>query len=310
MAMFACPSISCTIFGCVPLDRRSVAHVCLRSWNLMRGKSARSRSGLNERYVRLPTSVGVPTVEVNTKPVSPTLSRPSSVPRSALPSGPPGPRRRRRRASPRAPCRAWVVLVFLFNSPEKAGGVITIVATAAASMILISILLSVLSTVFRYQRASGMERQQLKWAALAAALAGLFALGHLLSLDPLLPESLWNLLDVATITGLYIAVGIAVLKYRLYDLDLVVNRALVYGALTASVVAIYVLVVGYLGALFRTGGNLFVSLVATGLVAVLFQPLRERLQRGVNRLMHGERDEPYAVVSRLGQRLEATHSPG
>src|SRR5215212_2339678 len=70
MEMFACPSISCTIFGWVTLDKRSVAHVCLRSWNLMRGKSARSRSGLNERYVRLPTSTGVPTVEVNTKLVS------------------------------------------------------------------------------------------------------------------------------------------------------------------------------------------------------------------------------------------------
>jgi len=65
-------------------------------------------------------------------------------------------------------------------------------------------------------------------------------------------------------------------------------------------------VVGYLGALFQTGGNLLISLVATGLVAILFQPLRERLQRGVNRLMYGERDDPYGVLSRLGQRLEAT----
>ncbi|MDQ3965721.1 MAG: GAF domain-containing sensor histidine kinase, partial [Actinomycetota bacterium] len=72
---------------------------------------------------------------------------------------------------------------------------------------------------------------------------------------------------------------------------------------------IYVLVVGYLGALFRTGGNLLISLVATGLVAVLFAPLRDRLQRGVNRLTYGERDEPYKVLSRLGRRLEGTLSP-
>ncbi|HZB98325.1 MAG TPA: GAF domain-containing sensor histidine kinase, partial [Candidatus Sulfotelmatobacter sp.] len=97
--------------------------------------------------------------------------------------------------------------------------------------------------------------------------------------------------------------------YRLYDIDIVINRTLVYGTLTASVVAIYVLVVGYLGALFRTGGNLAISLLATGVVAVLFQPLRDRLQRGVNRLMYGERDDPYAVVSRLGERLEATLAP-
>jgi signal transduction histidine kinase len=75
------------------------------------------------------------------------------------------------------------------------------------------------------------------------------------------------------------------------------------------VIGIYVLIVGYLGALFRTGGNLPISLVATGLVAVLFQPLRDRFQRGINRLLYGERDEPYAVVARLGQRLEGTLAP-
>ena len=61
--------------------------------------------------------------------------------------------------------------------------------------------------------------------------------------------------------------------------------------------------------LFQARGNLAVSLLATGLVAVLFQPLRGRLQRGVNRLMYGERDDPYAVISRLGRRLEATLAP-
>jgi signal transduction histidine kinase len=71
-----------------------------------------------------------------------------------------------------------------------------------------------------------------------------------------------------------------------------------------------VLVVGYLGALFRAENNLGVSLLATGLVAVIFQPLRERLQLGVNRLMYGQRDEPVAVLSQLGARLEAAAVPG
>jgi signal transduction histidine kinase len=83
----------------------------------------------------------------------------------------------------------------------------------------------------------------------------------------------------------------------------------VYVALTACVVGVYVLVVGYLGATFRVDGSLAISLVATGIVAVLFAPLRERLQRGVNRLLYSERDEPYAVLSRLGQRLEAALDP-
>jgi signal transduction histidine kinase len=102
---------------------------------------------------------------------------------------------------------------------------------------------------------------------------------------------------------------IAILRYRLYDIDVVINRTLVYGALSACVVGIYVLAVVALGTLFQVQGNLAISLLATGLVAVVFQPLRSRLQRGVNRLMYGERDDPYAVISRLGRRLEATLAP-
>jgi DNA-binding NarL/FixJ family response regulator len=119
---------------------------------------------------------------------------------------------------------------------------------------------------------------------------------------------LFEIGETLAFAGVPVAVGIAVLKYRLYDIDLVINRTLVYGALTAIVVGIYVFVVGYLGALFRTE-DLLVSLIATGVVAVLFAPLRNRLQGIVNRLLYGERDDPYAALSRLGQRLEATLTP-
>ncbi|TME21462.1 MAG: GAF domain-containing protein, partial [Chloroflexi bacterium] len=80
------------------------------------------------------------------------------------------------------------------------------------------------------------------------------------------------------------------------------------GALTATVVGIYVLVLGYFGMVFQTRGDA-ASLLAAGIVAVLFQPLRVRLQRGVNHLLYGQRDEPYAVLARLGQRLEASLAP-
>jgi signal transduction histidine kinase len=109
-----------------------------------------------------------------------------------------------------------------------------------------------------------------------------------------------------------LSIGIAVLRYHLFDIDILINRTLLYGALTVSVVGIYVLVVGYLSVLFRTAGGqrqFAISVLATGLVALLFQPLRYRLQRGINRLMYGDRDDPYAVLSRLGQRLEATLAP-
>jgi signal transduction histidine kinase len=101
-----------------------------------------------------------------------------------------------------------------------------------------------------------------------------------------------------------------VLRYRLYDIDLIFNRALVYGALTLCIAAIYVLVVGSLGALLQGGQSLPLSLLAAGLVALAFQPLRAWLQRGVNRLLYGERDEPYAVLARLGQRLQGAIDPG
>ena len=106
-----------------------------------------------------------------------------------------------------------------------------------------------------------------------------------------------------------LSIGVAILRYRLWDIDIVINRTLVYGALSAIVVALYTLIVVALGELFQARADLAVSLVATGVVAVLFAPLRERLQRGANRLMYGERDDPYAVLSRLGRRLEATIAP-
>jgi hypothetical protein len=104
------------------------------------------------------------------------------------------------------------------------------------------------------------------------------------------------------------SIAVAMLRYRLYDIDLIIDRVLVYGDLTAGVAGLYVLAVGYLGTVLHTGNNLGVPLLATGLVTVLFHPLRDRLQRAINHLMYGERDDPYAVISRLGQRLDQTLS--
>ena len=106
-----------------------------------------------------------------------------------------------------------------------------------------------------------------------------------------------------------VSIVFAIQRYRLWDINILVNRALVYGALTTIVISIYVVVVGALGTMIQGRGNLLVSILATGLVAVLVQPLRDRLQRGVNRMMYGERDDPITVLSQLGQRLEATLAP-
>ncbi len=104
--------------------------------------------------------------------------------------------------------------------------------------------------------------------------------------------------------SIVIATGIAILRYRLWDIHILINRALVYGLLTALIVALYIVIVGTLGSLLQAGSSLPVSLVGTSIIAISFQPLRDRLQRSVNRLMYGERDDPYAVLGRLSERLE------
>ena len=174
------------------------------------------------------------------------------------------------------------------------------------------------SQVYRYRRHStAEERQQTKWVAFAiiTVVVGFIVLGGLFNLvfpqanQPDSPAYLVSLAYPLLLLLIPLSVGFAVLRYRLWDIDLVIRRALVYGVLTALVVSVYVVVVGYLGAIFRTSGNLLISLIATGIVAVLFQPLRGLLQRGVTRLFYGQRDEPYVVLAGLGQRLRTTLEP-
>lgn len=103
--------------------------------------------------------------------------------------------------------------------------------------------------------------------------------------------------------------GIAILRHRLYDINLIINRTLVYGTLSAGVAGMYVVLGGMLGTLSQSSGNFMIALLATGLAAFIVQPLRVRLQRSVNRLMYGDRDDPYTVLSRLSQQLKATLAP-
>ena len=204
----------------------------------------------------------------------------------------------------------WVVWIF-FQEGLASG--------TPGYLFLLFLLTAVIAQVYRYRSVSTRaERQQTKWVVFGFALAILlFIFTRLIFF--LLPPDLNNSPVVNYLLGggsvylsfmlIPIFIGIALFRAQLFDIDLIIKRALVYGILTACVVGIYVLVVGYLGALFRTGSNLLISLIATGVVAVLFQPLRALLQRAVNRLLYGQRDEPYTVISRLGQRLEATVAP-
>lgn len=184
-----------------------------------------------------------------------------------------------------------------------------------------------LSQVYRYRRVSvPVERQQTKWIVSAIVIIiatdillyfviGAFVPGYVFGSEgQASPQAFAYSLIVTAIDRtigvlLPVALAFSIIRYRLWDLDLVINRVLVYGGLTVLVAGVYVLVVGGLGALFTASGNILTSLAATAVVAVLFQPLRARLQRGVDRLMYGERDDPYAVLSRFGQKLEAALTP-
>jgi signal transduction histidine kinase len=179
---------------------------------------------------------------------------------------------------------------------------------------------AVYSQGYRYRRVSdAVQRQQVKWVVfgISAGLIGFIGTNvALAALAPaptspgaLLAHLAGHAISYSAMLLIPLSIGIAILRYRLFDINFIINRTLVYATLTAGVVGVYVLVVGSVGVILRVQGNLLVSILAAGLVAVLFQPVRERLQAAVNHLMYGKRDDPYAVLSRLGRRLESTLAP-
>ena len=129
---------------------------------------------------------------------------------------------------------------------------------------------------------------------------------------PRLPISYIQVINASPypVYGMLLLVGgltclsIALLGDELFRVDVVLSRAIVYSFLSLFVVGSYVLIVGYLSMIFQSSGNLWLSLVATGIVAAFFHPIREWVQRFVNRMIYGERDDPYTVITQLGLRLE------
>jgi two-component system NarL family sensor kinase len=183
----------------------------------------------------------------------------------------------------------------------------------AGSVLSLAILGCFASVFVRLRRSGGMERLQMKVMGYSLgivvgmvflAVAGFFLIRDIRTAT----EIAFSIINITTIV-VAVAVGIAILRYRLFDIDVIIRRTLVYGVLSVLVVATYIVVVGSLSAIFQARGSLLVSLVATGLIAVLFQPMRDRLQRAVNRLLYGRRDEPYDVLSRIGRSFEGVEAP-
>jgi two-component system NarL family sensor kinase len=176
------------------------------------------------------------------------------------------------------------------------------IARVGLLVVLASTLVAAGSLITRWRRAEGDTRQQLKWLAAGAALIPVILL---LQVPPLE----FQVLEAYVAVTVPAAAAVAILKYRLYDIDLYLNRSLVYATLTLLVVGAYAGIVTLLGSVLATRAEQLPPLVATGLIALAFQPLRQRVQRGANRLLYGDREDPYAVVSRLGSRLEQAVDP-
>ncbi len=183
-------------------------------------------------------------------------------------------------------------------------GASRIMTTAPFAIVFIVTLLSGVASLFvRYRRGDQQQRQQLKWL-LAAGLLMVVVLASQLFVPFL--QATW--LTPLVVTFLPIAIGIAILRYRLYDIDLIINKALVYGGLAALITATYVLVVIGVGAYVGSSRQLLLSIVATVLIAVTFQPVRQRTQQFVNRLVYGKRATPYETLSQFSEHLSETFS--
>lgn len=153
------------------------------------------------------------------------------------------------------------------------------------------------SLVVRFRRASGSERQQVKWLA-AAAVAFVITLPF-----NILPYKVFQYATIVTLNALPVACGIAILRHRLYDIDLIINRALVYGTLTVSLGLTYFGGVLLLQAAFRgvTGDESTVALVVSTLaIAAGFQPLRRRVQAGIDRSFYRNRYDASRILAEFG----------
>jgi hypothetical protein len=214
-----------------------------------------------------------------------------------------------------------VVLDLFYNNADKVGGIVTATVVASVFVTFGAIVVSALSLAVRYHRARGVERQQLKWVAFAAVIVasilvvqqltwlGALLKAFLLGGKPTAPgRSLENLFEVVSNVCLYTSVGIAILRHRLYDIDIIINRTLVYGTLTLSLALIYFVGVTATQALFQTltGQPRLpqLAVVASTLaIAALFNPLRRRFQDFIDRRFYRSKYDAARTLEAFSSRL-------
>ena len=172
---------------------------------------------------------------------------------------------------------------------------------------LVAALMALTALVLRFRRSTGDERQQIRWLAYVGIAALVLMIGSFATEGNMaVNNAMFFLFFLMLAIGIPAAIGVAILKHRLYEIDVVIRRTLVFGALAAFITAVYVAVVVVIGTRATDAESLVPSLVATAIVAALFQPIRRRVTRLANRLVFGKRAEPYEVLARFSNRVGAT----
>jgi signal transduction histidine kinase len=190
---------------------------------------------------------------------------------------------------------------------------ISTVLVGAVWVVVLAVAAAFVSLVIRYRRGDRELRQQIKWVAFVAALALLCNVVATLSLvachcdlSPLANVMFYGV-ELFVFFGIPAALAIGILKYRLYEIDVIINRAVVYGLLAAAITAIYIGVVVGIGTIAGSRGNSALTIGAAVAIALLFQPLRQRARRLANRLVYGDRATPYQVLSDFAERMGGTY---
>ena len=180
-----------------------------------------------------------------------------------------------------------------------------LIATAGFITLFFTVLIGAAAIVVRFRRAAGEERVQLNWFAFAGAV---FAVACVLNVAPFspLPSDTWGqALMLLAFAGIPVAAGVAILRYRLYDIDVVINRTLVYGSLTATLVGAYlgtVLLLQLALSPLTEQSDLAIA-GSTLAVAALFRPARRRIQQLVDRRFYRHRYDATITLEHFGGRL-------
>jgi hypothetical protein len=186
----------------------------------------------------------------------------------------------------------------------RLGSIFDRIVNPGFGVLAVATALSAFSLLLRFRRAQGVERQQLKWFAYGAALMGVFLVSPAFGLEDFGLVDL--LLGTLALSGVYAGIGIAVLRYRLYEIDRIINRTLVYGLLTALLAGVYAGLVLLLGQMFGGLGAEPPSWAVAGAtlaVAGLFQPARRRIQQAVDRRFNRRRYNTTKTLEAFSARL-------